>query len=281
MFAKQLGEGKSANDMLFSFHNNELNIFQHKDALADNKLDEINELKSINNIQLGGISEQESNIFKNNIQNKSNILIGYNKQNKKFIFKNDLNKYLGSFTIMDIINYIASTYDKNINNESKYIIETFIGLIDLNDNYANINLLNYTKSPFMGDLEMIIILNNNLAYYIKNELLNNLENFNEKYKDKIKDLIKIFIYKLLNYTLSLINLISYNLNDNQNEIKIQLLKYSNIIIQFINEYIYAELNNLISQNKYYHELLTNNLKIKNKINYKIDFMIQKYKKNKM
>ena len=100
------------------------------------------------------------------------------------------------FSYQDIVNSILNI---NIGSPVDLFIKKNIGYIDKN----RVVIINYQESPIMGDLDMLVRLNNDLKQYESNEL--------EKQENKY--IISLFIYELLNYTLGLLVIISDMIKD--------------------------------------------------------------------
>ena len=157
---------------------------------------------------------------------------------------------------------------------SKYLIKKFIGKSTFNKdiNYANIILHNYDESPFMGDLEMLIILNKQLHKFEQNSLNNELNLIDEKYRYKVESIIKKFIYILLEYTLTLITITSDLIKNDKNKIKLkqELINYSIGIVYRISQYVQEQIKSVMLKNKQIHNTIKTSIGLKNLIDLKLD-----------
>ncbi len=105
-------------------------------------------------------------------QDQGQSLISIDKNDKRFNFYDKSQVYLGSFSIDELIKYIAHKYDPKgqflpsinaqVYNEAVNIINKMIGSMKYNKSlkYAYIDLLDYINSPFMGDINYLVKLNN-------------------------------------------------------------------------------------------------------------------------
>lgn len=208
------------------------------------------------------------------------LYVRYDIGNKQFIFKDKNNTFVGSFTIYDLVRYIGSHYDiekkfmrhldDNKYNNAKQVIKKFVVIVEPNQTTKTINimLLDYEKSPFMGDIEMLIKLNADISVFEKMELDNELKYVDIKYRDKIKASIKNFIYQLLNYTLKLISITSAQLADSK--LKANLLEYSAAITYRITQYVQEQYVIVHNNNIDLRKTLNNTIKLRQAINSKID-----------
>lgn len=283
-------------DIQKSFHKSEYDIFggnsEKNGIIPDEKFEERNEENFVNNFKgienklaFGKISEQESNSFKDIIKGgNGDILANYNKTNKKFTFYDKSNNYLGSFDVYDLIYYIVNSDQKNKNSmikifginyqktdndfaNHKFIIENFIGQIK----NSNSLLKSYKDSPFMGSIELLVKLNEDIYNFVKFELPSQLNNFNPKSKTKIENIIYKFMFELLNYTLELIVIISNIIKDqNRPHLKEQLIKYSVGIVYRISKYVDIKISKLIEKTNNLEKILNTSLKLKENIDNKLD-----------
>jgi hypothetical protein len=198
-----------------------------------------------------------------NPDDPSTIMVTFNQDT--FSFYNNKKSHLGFFTIKQLIKYIVndSSYLSEIaTGTSNVVIETFV--CSHQDN--KIKLYDHIASIFMGNLEMLIKLNNSLYQFEKEEEQKNVDK-------KILLKIKAFIFTLLNHTLKIISTISSeNKANNNTEIKYKLMKYSvNIIyrmISYIRERFIYNIENTMLINSNIEKLIIT----RNDINQKIELL---------
>lgn len=174
------------------------------------------------------------------------IMVSHDKKEKKFIFYDKKNILIGYFTINQLFKYIGSSkypqFMSSIDmNTAIDIIETFIGSIK-DDHFV---VRNHIESPFMGNIEMLIKLNNSVGEFERSELEKYLSDISDnKLKLSVKQFIKQFIYILLNYTLRIISSISEQIKNDQNrkQVKQSLLNYSCKITMQVANYIKEHLD---------------------------------------
>ncbi|AYV78732.1 MAG: hypothetical protein Edafosvirus28_5 [Edafosvirus sp.] len=230
------------------------------------------------------------------------ILISYSEKKNKFSFFNSKQQTLGSFSIKQLIKYIGNFVDsyeqfmRNVKLEtSVYVINTFMCTIDYSNNNINIILYDHIKSPFMGNIELLIKLNNGLRDFQKTNLNNELEKVDKKFKKKIISAINQFIYMLLNHTQKIIAIACEKVNsDNSYEgIREGLMKYSigsvYRISQFVKEQLnvhmqnYEELNNYMNKTKELKISISNKMDKMNQLleeqNKKINIIVDKIEEN--
>lgn len=242
----------------------------------------------------------ENNIFKNdNLRIPSNnndeeldcdnkkLIISVNQKSKKISIFDDKNNTLGFFTVYHIMKYLSTTYDiknqflKDLDivqyNKSKNLIKLILCKLRYNvkDEYTDIQIYDYTKSGFMGDIELLIKLNNILENYQQNELQNNLASVDIEYRTNIEQQIKQFILSLLNYTLKVISMTTKEINNSPDkQLKNNLIKYSISIIHKINLFTQEQLKIINNDNTTIKNLLQKNIKIKQEINNKLSNLIK-------
>jgi hypothetical protein len=122
--------------------------------------------------------------------------IKYDKSTKKFTVLLSIAEKI-EFNYKDLINSIM-----NINTGSPIdlFIKKNIGYIDKN----KVVIINHRVSPIMGDIDMLVRLNNDLKWHESNEL-DKLDNNNY--------IVLLFIYELLNYTLEQLVIVSDMIKD--------------------------------------------------------------------
>ncbi len=138
-------------------------------------------------------------------------------------------------------------------------------------------MLDYTSSGFMGNIELLIKLNDMLNFYIINNLQNDLQSVDLTYKIKIEQFIKKFVFLLLNYTLKLIDMTSETLAKTNSILKDKLLKYSMIIILRINLMVQEQIKLVYEQNNLLKQNIETNHIIKREIRSKLDVILNQMK----
>lgn len=185
-----------------------------------------------------------------NPDDPSTIMVTFN--NQTFSFYNNKKSHLGNFAINQLIKYVVSdpTFMPDIAmGTADTVIETFI----CTNKDGKLRLYDHIASIFMGNLEMLVRLNNAMYDFEKK----NTELTESKYLAKIK----AFNFTLLNHTLKIISTISSEHKSNSNmEIKQKLMKYSIGIIYRMITYI--------------RERLTSNIENTSIINANIDKLVQ-------
>jgi hypothetical protein len=174
-----------------------------------------------------------------------------------FNIYNYRNNLLGSFSIKQIIKYLIINSGINTNfminvdiKEENDLINRLIGYVKQNikDNNSEIVIRSYMDSPLMGNIEILINLNNLLYKYEKHQLDNDLLQVEQLTdRTKIKNIIKRFIYMLLQHTLKIICLISDQIkgDSSKKDLALNLMKQSMNINYRISLYIKHFLENNI------------------------------------
>lgn len=230
-----------------------------------------NRLKTMNIVNIGLVKCPE---------NKEVIMVYHDKKNKKFTFFDQSNSPIGYFTIDQLIKYIGklqypdfmSGVDINV---SADIIETFIVKGATDDYGYDIQLVSHMSSPFMGNIEMLMKLNNDIKDFENNDMGLYLEKVGDKkIERKVNQCIKEFIYILLGHILKIISTVSEHIKSDgsRQNIKESLLRYSCGITYRITNYV---LDQLDIQNEYINGLqgnLHNMVIIKKALNEKINHL---------
>ncbi|ARF09469.1 hypothetical protein Indivirus_1_92 [Indivirus ILV1] len=238
----------------------------------------------------------ESKIFANaktitEIDHIEELIININDD--KFVINDINNKQMGYFTIDHIIKYLSDPFDtqnqvlNEINEDSyqkgKELIKSLIFKLVYNKKNGKLSIIiiDYTKSRFMSNIELLVKLNDMLYKYQETQLTNLLSSVDKKNKEKIEDNIKKFIYQLLNYTLKLISKLSEKLKDieDKKELKQNLIKYSASLVYKINTFINDQLKKYDSQNENIKQLLKYNIEIKENIKEKVNKILTKIEEN--
>lgn len=247
----------------------ETNILKEDNDISK---EEMNILKTGNN----NILRRDEDILRNgknilrddlrNMEGKNNdtIIIEHNKRGYKYVIYDNNKRGIGGFNILQLIKYI----NKRINNfmedveiEKSYdIIEKYICyIIKINERdndknkHVEIKLIPHIDSQFMGNIEMIIKLYNDIIKCDINKYLISLS-FND-FKI-IKYNINQLNYLLLNKILRLASYISDNIKDkDMEEYKKRIISYSTYAMYKITNLIQNELNNKIVEfNNYKYEI---------------------------
>ncbi len=224
---------------------------------------------------------------------KSNdIYVGFSKNKNKFIFKDEYDKYIGSFNVNNLIKYFGSIYDTNDQfitnvNDIDYqngiqIIEKFIGKVNYNKQLrvADIIIFSPTESPFMGNIKMLMILNDLLYEFENNKLHNELSNVNVKIRPKIERIIKQFIYTLHNNTIRIISVVSNSVKDSNIAIKSNLINNSIKLMYRITNFVQDQIKIVMDKNKNIEEMQMISLKLNKLIISKYDNILNEINKQK-
>ncbi len=251
---------------------------QKKEQFVSKDLSNITE-KDYKEIEL-----ENKNVTELDKINSNNLILVYNENENKFTFYNSNKSILGSFNFKQLIKYIGRQVENNFysNIESGYseeMIKSFLGeiLVDPITGKIHFNLKSHIDSPFMGNIDLLIKLNNLFYHYEKNELNNDLNIIqNEKVQYTLKQSIKQFIYLMINHTLKIIAIAT---EDNvEQSMKEKLLKYSVALTYRINSFMKEHLENYNKQYKSLYNNLDKITKMKKVLNSKIDLLETKINK---
>ena len=251
---------------------------QKKEQFVSKDLSNITE-KDYKEIEL-----ENKNVTELDKINTNNLILVYNENENKFTFYNSNKSILGSFNFKQLIKYIGRQVENNFysNIESGYseeMIKSFLGeiLVDPITGKIHFNLKSHIDSPFMGNIDLLIKLNNLFYHYEKNELINDLNIIqNEKVQYILKQSIKQFIYLMINHTLKIIAIAT---EDNvEQSMKEKLLKYSVALTYRINSFMKEHLENYNKQYKSLYNNLEKITKMKKVLNNKIDLLETKINK---
>lgn len=294
------GTEVSNNDIIKSFHSMETKIFSNVQNKLENEIKNDNnndtDNDNINAIKIDGFKFDEitkkysdTEFTKNILDNNKKFLISIHKKHNKFSIFDENNRPIGHFTVFHIVKYLADIYDtkqqflKEIEStqlqKSKELIKKLIFKLKYNNKnkYTDIILLDYSTSGFMGDIDLLIKLNNQLHKYQTKQLYADLSNVDIENKIKIEQNIKKFIFILLNYTLQLISIVSSK--DNNKELKEKLVNYSIGIVYRINIFVQEQLKIINNQNKNIKESIDMNIELKKDLNDKLNILIEKSQKS--
>lgn len=278
-----------------SFHSMENNIFTNitnpANALNNSDRKVGSDAFKIDNFNLDEITQKYSDdeIIRSINNNEKKLLISINDKLNKISVFDEKNLAIGYFTISHIAKYLGDLYDikKQFLNDldiqvyqkSKELIKMLIFKLKYNkvNKYIDIVLYDYTISGFMGDIELLIKLNNILYKYQKEEMHADLSKVDLPYRIKIEQNIKKFIFMLLSYTLQLISIMSDKVKDEK--LKENLINYSVGVVYRINLFVQEQLKVINNNNNNVSELLKKNLEIKHELKDKLDILIEHIRSN--
>jgi hypothetical protein len=267
-----LNTGKKNSDNYHDIENGEQKILSEMINTVNNAKSQNGKPKQeVNKIANIGLIKQPNN--------KDLILVSFEKQNHKFSFYGNNNTLLGYFTIQQLIKFLGNRWDENFMKHvdtsiSDEIIKTFIGSADINEaQIVNIKLLSHLQSPFMGNIEMLMKVNNALQIFeskILNTELNEVKSI--KIQEKIKLTIKQFIYMMLNQSLKVIAAISEEIKNDKSRdhLKEILLKYSVGITYRLSNFIRDQLDTQMTQYNNLNENITKIYNIRRTMSDKLD-----------
>ncbi|QKF94053.1 hypothetical protein QKU48_gp0595 [Fadolivirus algeromassiliense] len=273
-----------------SFHAMEGKIFNNlgtKTELVGGNNDEIKSKFDFSEITN---KYSDNKVINSVFDNDRKLMVSINEELKKISVFDEQNKLIGYFTIEHLIKYLSNIYDiknqfiKDIDNllyeKGRELIKTLIFRLQYNkkNKYVDFIFNDYTKSGFMGDIELLIKFNNLLYTYQTNKLQTELSKVDVHNRIKIETTIKKFIFLMLNYTLKLISIMSETLKDKDNhELKDKMLNYSISIVYRINIFVQEQLKVIHNQNKNLKELIDNSATVKETINRKITDLVDNIK----
>lgn len=276
--------GKSINNI--SEDNNQ-NSIKNTNKEITNMIDDYYNEKgdSVNSVNKDNINDviqfnvpQNINIF----EPEDGILISFNKKIEEFLFYDKNKKLLGSFNIDQLIKYIVNSHKMSKNfmsnvdiSNASHIIEAFIGKSSPNNPTNIIALKDHTTSPFMGNIEMIVSLNNLLHSFEKRRLNGVMMGLDSNDMNKISFIIRQFIIELLNYTLKLLSLITNEIKDNPQHKKLleTISNYSNKVIFRISSFIQKPLQDIILRNNDIEDTFKTLVNLRTNANNKMDNLI--------
>lgn len=208
--------------------------------------------------------------YHNKISNDSdNFLVKFDNSTNTFSFiTNDKqNTFIGSFSIKQLIKYVVDV--DNVNFLSSTSFDTSISIINrfiCVKNDDGILIHDYMKSPFMGNLDMLIKLNNLLHSAETSEIFDVLPIDD---KNNAVTSLKIFNFGLLNHTLKVITSASKNSGIDENTKK-KLLQYTVGIVYRMTFYVKSQ----VEKNMRHVNLTISNIKkiksIRENIDIKLD-----------
>jgi hypothetical protein len=206
----------------------------------------------------------------------------------KFSFYDNKQTLLGSFNVLQIIKFFGMEWEPKFMESidlglSPDLIKKMLGeiIIDKDTNRVEIKLKSHLESPFMGNIEMLIKLNNGIREYEIKHLENDLLKLeNQKLKKRIRLTIKQFIYILLNHALKVIAHISEEIKNDpsRKELADTLLKYSIGITYRISSFVRDQLDLQIYSINALSENMVKLLSVRKVIASKMNSMIHKIEK---
>lgn len=275
------------NDIIKSFHSMESKIFSNMGT--ENETNPQNE-QVRKDFNLNEITQKYSDEeYSKNIFNKDKkLLISINKKLNQFSVFTENNEPIGYFNVLHIIKYLGDVYDtkkqflREVDDKSfqkaKELVKVLIFKIKYNpeNKYTDIVLLNYTQSGFLGDVDLLIKLNDQLYKY-QERLHSDLAKVDMDNRIKIELNIKKFIFILLNYTLQLISIISEKIKDKEDKraLKEKLVNYSIAIVYRINIFVQEQLKIIDKQNKSIKESINMNMEMKKDLDEKLNKIMKK------
>lgn len=190
-------------------------------------------------------------------------------------------KYLGN--VYDSKNEFLTSLDDDMFKKAKGLIKLLLFKINYNKKtkYTNIQIHDYTQSGFMGDIGLLIKLNEMFYNYMHVHLQNDLDLVLVSVdKAHIEVNIKKFIFLLLNYTLKLISIISEKIsNMDRDNLKYMLLKCAVNYSYRINLFVQDQLRIINVQNQSIKDDYEMNIKIKDVIKTKMEVLMVNIKGN--
>jgi hypothetical protein len=282
---EKLVESLSRKEEKFEATHPDGTLFEQK-SNEDRALDD---LVNINNIPgIGKIPQQKTREFMESIYTAhKKIYLRFDASNQKFSFFDVHSRNLGSFRVEHLIKYIASFYDvkrqflnfvdPTAYQQAKILIKTYVGYPEINKKikFCQINLHDVQQSPFMGDVEMLVRLNDLLYNFEKTSLDRELNYVDAKYKPHIKRVVKQLIYMLLNYTIKLIAYISEEIvhRTDKDRLKEQLVKYSVGISYRISIFVQEQLGVINKRNGEMEKLIDDNRQLRKFVTKKMDALV--------
>lgn len=213
----------------------------------------------------------------NKDNNSSKIFVKYSPKDHLFTLTKN-NSILGTFIIPQLIKYIT----KNISNEFLKSVE-YKSSLDLIEKYIckcdddnEINIVGHLDSPLMGNIEILMKIYSELSFFETNIISSELEknDFDDKIKKIIIQKVHDFTYLILNHALKVVVNISNIIKNenNRDDLKTSLVKYSIFIMNKINHLLYENMNQRINDHKVLEIELEQIKKLKGETNDKINLL---------
>lgn len=223
------------------------------------------------------------NTAKDIINQNQKMLIKHNGANSSFDVHSQDGSRLGSFSVYHIAKYLSEGYDtkkqflRQINADEyakgKELIKSLIFTLRYNKktNYCDILLNNYTKSGFMGDLDLLVLLNNDLDKYCSDGLGKDLLDVDIDNRGKIEQNIRTFIFMMLSYTLQIISQASGTVTDEV--LKKKMLEYSISLIYKLDIFVQCQLKIINAQNNVIKDTMATNMEMRRTMDAKLEMLM--------
>lgn len=204
------------------------------------------------------------------------VVIDYNDKDQEFSFFTPSFSLIGSFTSDQLVKYLVDPIDTDNRflsdvkyQKAKEIIKRFVG--SPGPSKGKLTLLDANSSPFMGNVEMLIRLNNNLHEFEQRVLPKIIPIIDRPYASEIKNVINKFIYYMLNHTMKMISIGSSKGGEKMSQgMKNNLSNYSIGTVYRISQYVDQQLSTNVEIQEKLIQQLKNIETVKNKLNYKMD-----------
>lgn len=205
------------------------------------------------------------------------VMVNFDRPTQTFNFFNKNKEQLGSLNGSMLFNHIVKCVEPNAPYESCEIVKKFIVKDVVKGNDKDVILYDYNNSPFMGDIELLIRLNNQLD---TNKLSSSLNAISTDKRDEVITIAKLTVYKLLNHTLKMISIASDRLvqKGGKSELKDTLLNYSINTVYKITEFVKDEIETLKNKNQKIEKTLDLCRDVRTTLNGKMDTAISQIKK---
>jgi len=205
------------------------------------------------------------------------VMVNFDKPTQTFNFYNTKKEQLGSLNGGMLFDHIVKCVEPNSPYESCEIVKKFIVKDVVKGKDKDVILYDYNNSPFMGDIELLIRLNNQLDL---NKLSGSLNAVSAERRDEVNSIAKLTVYKLLNHTLKMISIASDRLvqKGGKSELKDTLLNYSVNTVYKITEFVKDEIETLKNKNQKIEKTLDLCKDVRTTLNGKMDTAISQIKK---
>lgn len=208
------------------------------------------------------------------------LIVEFIEDNCEFKIYDNNRNFIGKFTNVQLIKYLTSKINSAFLNDISIsscsnVIELYVcNIYEIDDN-IKINLHDHIKSPFMGNIEMMMKLYKEISIFDNKNLLSELDKLpthDIKERKRITAVIKQFSYLLLNHMLKLIATISDAIKNDYDKknLKEMLLKYSAAVVYKLSNFMKHEIEIKIDDYKIVQNDLVRLSKIKLEMYKKID-----------
>ena len=264
------------------YNKNKPTIYSEHQIHKKNDIYIDDEIKAIKQNSFSEVQQKSKPVLLND---NYDAMIKYNPYDKSFTLFNKNKDLLGNFNTNNVINHVtdfvcpANTNIK-FNNTGNDVVKNFIVKnITGGDNNQDIQLYDHDTSVFMGDIESLIRLNNELQKFEEQQLDSYILPYNESQQKMIKEYVKLVIQKLLMHTLKVISIASTKFSKLNNEtVKNHLLDYAVGIMYRITKYVKGEMNKFTKSNMKVDKTLTLCHGLKKTLDNKMDNAIDLIKK---